>query len=127
MKTHPPLNLKWLFFSFKGRIARQSYVLAQIFLLIILVFIVRQIVLVENENDPKFWQWGLVLFAALILSTYCSLTITVKRLHDLNLPWIAVVLLFVPMLNFILFIFLLAKPSFPQTNEYGDPPFGKAD
>lgn len=127
MKNSPPLNLKWLFFSFKGRIARQSYILAQLFLLIVLILIARQITLIETDTDPRYWQLGLVLLVALLVSAYSSVAIVIKRLHDLNLPWIVVVLLFVPMLNFFLFIFLFAKSSFPQKNEYGEPPFGKAD
>lgn len=123
MKNHPPLNLKWLFFSFKGRIARQSFILAQVFLLTILILIIRQIILIGDGANPQIGQWGLVLLVALIFSVYCSLATAIKRLHDLNLPWIALALLFLPMLNMALILYLMCKSSFPDANEHGEPPF----
>lgn len=127
MKNNPPLNLKWLFFSFKGRIARQSFILAQLLLLIVLIFIIRQIVIIEIEDDPRLWKWGLVLLIALLGSAYCSLTLGVKRLHDLNLPWITVLLIFVPFLNTLFILFLMIKPSYSQKNEHGNLPFGNSN
>lgn len=126
MKNNSPLTLKWLFFSFKGRIARQSFIMAQLFLLIVLIFLTYQIVLIDNENAPRAVLWALTLFAALFVSAFSSLTLGVKRLHDLNLPWIAVVCIFIPFLNMLFILFLMAKSSYPKANEHGAPPFGQA-
>lgn len=126
MKNYPPLTLKWLFFSFKGRIARQSFILAQLFLLIVLIFLTYQIVLIDNDNHPRSIMWALALLVALIISAFSSLALGVKRLHDLNLPWLLVLIIFVPYINTLFILYLMIKSSYPKANDHGRPPFGKA-
>lgn len=121
-KTPP---LKWLFFSFKGRIARQSYILAQIFLLILQFFVIWQLVR-AGEDENRLALWGLVYIALGALTIWAGLALVAKRLHDLDLPAALLIMLFIPPINWLFMIFLMAMPSSRKTNQHGPPPFQAA-
>ena len=116
------LTLPWLFFSFKGRIARQSFIFSIIFIQLLFGFVVYQIVKAGEDQD-RLALWGLVFIALAGGAFFSSLALTVKRLHDLDLPWPLVVLQFVPPINWLFIIFLMAAPSKQVTNRHGPPPF----
>lgn len=116
------LSLKWLFFSFKGRIARQSYILSIIFMQILFVLVVYQIVQAKG-NEDRLAFWGLVFIALAGVAFWSGLALSVKRLHDLSLPWPLVILQFIPPILWFFILFLMAMPSKQETNEHGPPPF----
>ena len=60
---HKGPSLKWLFFSFTGRIARQSYILSQIFILALQFLILWQIAKAA-DNKSLDALWGLVFIRA---------------------------------------------------------------
>ena len=121
MAAQPP-SLKWLFFGFKGRIARQSYALAMLFLILPQFIIVYQVALNEgNEGTSSFW--ALMLMAVGFLALWSTIALTVKRLHDLNVTaWLAI-LAFIPTISWIFVVILMFIPSKPVENEHGPPPF----
>ena len=116
------LSLKWLFFSFKGRIARQSYILSIIFMQILFGLVVYQIVRAEG-NEDKLALWGLIFIALAGAAFWSGLALSVKRLHDLDLPWPLVILQFIPPIMWFFILFLMVMPSKQETNEHGPPPF----
>ncbi|MCF6322644.1 MAG: DUF805 domain-containing protein, partial [Rhizobiaceae bacterium] len=59
------------------------------------------------------------------LAAWVLLAMTIKRLNDLNLPALAAIGLFFPMVSILFVILLMALPGFDQTNEHGPPPFPK--
>ena len=117
-------SLAWLFFSFKGRIARQSYALSIFFLLLPQMVAILQ--LVRNEgNQGALALWMLVLMGVVLCSFWSILAIVVKRLHDLGATgWLAL-LVFFPTINWIFMLILAVIPSSQQVNQYGPPPFAK--
>ena len=122
MKDNPTLT--WLFFSFKGRIARQSYILSIVFIQILFFVIIYQIVLAE-ENENKLAFLGLVFIGLAATAFWSGLALSVKRLNDLDLPWVLVGLLFFPPITWVFTIFLMAMPSKQEVNRHGPPPFPK--
>ncbi|MEM9331303.1 MAG: DUF805 domain-containing protein [Pseudomonadota bacterium] len=117
-------SLAWLFFSFKGRIARQSYALSIFFLVLPQIIVVLQIV--RNEgNDGALALWVLALLGVVVASFWSILAIVVKRLHDLGVTgWLAL-LVFFPTINWIFMLVLAVIPSNQQVNQYGPPPFAE--
>ena len=116
------VGLSWLFFSFKGRIARQSFALSVVFLLIMLGLVVYQIVLASDDGSLLAF-WGLVFMALSIALLWSILALSVKRLNDLGRPPIALVAFFIPMVNWVFILYLMFAPSIDETNEHGAPPF----
>lgn len=126
MRRYSTPDLKWLFFSRRGRIARQSYILAAIFLMLAIALILVQLVKAAN-TESVMALWGLVLLIAGLLCTYCFAALSIKRLNDLSLPWYFVIALFVPTINYIFIGFMMFMSSKQETNEHGPPPFPKTN
>lgn len=117
-------TLSWLFFSFKGRIARQSFILGIVFLLFPQLLVVIQMVRADESGKPEQLAfWFLLLLVLLALSLWSSLALTVKRLHDLSLPGALAILAIFSGINLVFFVFLAAMPSKSELNEHGSPPF----
>ncbi len=120
--TAQTLSLKWLFFSFKGRIARQSYILSIIFIQVLFGLVVYRIIR-AGEDENQLALWGLVFIALAAISFWCGLALSIKRIHDLGLPWPLVILQFIPPIMWFFILFLMVMPSKQETNEHGPPPF----
>jgi len=123
MEELPP-SLRWLFFSFKGRIARQSFILGFLFLLFPQILVVIQMIRADDAGKPEVLAfWFLVLLGLLLVSFWSSLALAVKRLHDLSLPGALAILAIFSGINLVFFVFLAVMPSKQDTNEHGSPPF----
>lgn len=125
----PKPTLRWLFFSFRGRIARQSFGFAYLFILVLLGLAVYQSVQGVNavqagRTDGRLVFAGFLSMAVMAFGLWSVLALSVKRLHDINLPAALVLMLFIPVLTFLVIVYLMARPSHPKANEHGPPPFG---
>ena len=117
-------GLLWLFFGFTGRIARQSYLLAILFQIILFSLSVYWAV-AAGEDKARLTFAGFAFIAVAFFNLLSSLALTVKRLNDIDLPWPLAVLIFVPGVNVMLILFLALRESHPETNRHGPPPFGR--
>lgn len=121
MSTPAP-TLSWLFFSFKGRIARRSFIFSILFLLLPQILIVVQ--MVRNEGNPgALTGLVLIMFCLWACTLWSLFAITTKRLPDLGVTGALSLLAFFPAVSWIFFLALSILPSSSQTNEYGPPPF----
>lgn len=111
-------SLTWLFFGWSGRLGRLPYALGWAFWLMLLSAALTRIVVVPKE-DPSFVLWSLVFFAVAIASTASSLLMTVKRLHDMNLPVPLIICLFVPAISFFALLAFMLWPGTGRPNEHG--------
>jgi uncharacterized membrane protein YhaH (DUF805 family) len=117
-------GLLWLFFSFKGRIARQSFALGAGFLLLPQIFIILQIIKAdETDQSGELALWGLVLLICAAATLWSVIVLHVKRLHDLDLHGAFAFIAMLSGINLVFFIFLACTPSKPETNKHGPPPF----
>lgn len=97
--------------SFKGRINKLDYsltVFSIMFIVNLLSYIKGYYVFIDSIYYFISFMSCWVLFAA-----------TIKRLHDINLNGIFSLILFIPIVNLILVIFLFFKSSYFYNNIYG--------
>lgn len=121
--NHPAPGLGWLFFSLQGRIARQSYILSQVVMVLALFAVTLQIVK-AGQDQALLAFWGLVFMGVALVLAWCMFALTVKRLHDIGMPGILAVILFVPGIQWFWLLFLMVMPGNPHANDHGPPPFG---
>lgn len=115
-------TLTWLFFGFRGRIARKSYILSVLFLLLPQFIMLGQMVQ-NSQNSTALVFWFLVWITTVVATLWSLFALAVKRLHDLGVTgWLALIILF-PTINWIFLLALAFVPSKQETNEWGPPPF----
>lgn len=69
----------------------------------------------------------LAVYIILPLSIFLSLSLTIRRLHDFGRSGLLYLLYFIPVLNFIFFLYLLFKEGNKGVNKYGEQPDLKRD
>ena len=114
-------NLTWLFFGWSGRLSRAPFALGWAFWLMLLSAALARIMIVPKE-DPAFLFWGFVFFGVALVSTVSTLMMTIKRLHDMNLPLALIICLFIPAISFFALIAFMVWPGTPGPNDYGRLP-----
>ena len=114
-------NLTWLFFGWSGRLSRAPFALGWAFWLMLLSAALARIMIVPKE-DPSFLLWAFVFFGVAIASTVSSIMMTIKRLHDMNLPVPLIICLFIPAISFFALIAFMVWPGTPGPNDYGRLP-----
>nr|WP_298105295.1 DUF805 domain-containing protein [uncultured Shinella sp.] len=114
-------SLTWLFFGWSGRLSRAPFALGWAFWLMLLSAALTQIVMVPKE-DPSFLFWSFVFVGVGIASTISSILLTIKRLHDMNLPVALIICLFIPAISFFALIAFLVWPGTNGANDYGRVP-----
>jgi uncharacterized membrane protein YhaH (DUF805 family) len=111
----------WFFFGWSGRISRLPYALGWAFWLMLLSASLTRIIIVPKD-DPSFLLWSFVFLGAAIVSTISSIMLTIKRLHDMNLPVPLIICLFIPAISFFALLVFLVWPGTRGPNEYGHLP-----
>jgi uncharacterized membrane protein YhaH (DUF805 family) len=119
-------TVRWVLFGFRGRIARQSYILGQFFMLSLFAIVVARILAVEGDEDATAF-WGLAFIVLGAVSIWSSFAMTVKRLHDIGQPGALSLITLVPWIGVIFVIALMFWPSKPEANKFGPPPFDPPD
>ena len=114
-------SLTWLFFGWSGRLSRAPFALGWAFWLMLLSAALTQIIVVPKE-DPSFLFWSFVFVGVGIASTVSSILLTIKRLHDMNLPVPLIICLFIPAISFFALIAFLVWPGTNGANDYGRVP-----
>lgn len=120
-------SFKKFFFSSDARIGRQEFFFrafiplsTMLFLSIALFKLINLLKITFEINTPII----LTLYAsvaALYVIVFYFITITsIKRFHDINASGLWVIILFLPVLNFIGLIILLFVKSRNENNRYGD-------
>jgi uncharacterized membrane protein YhaH (DUF805 family) len=114
-------RLIWLFFRFKGRVARAAYFLAGLFLAIVQAFLLYRFTLTP-EGTQASETWAALFWLSFLVSVWSNVALGVKRLHDIDRPGLYAVALFIPVLSIIAFVGLCLMPGTPGPNRYGDQP-----
>lgn len=111
-------SLTWLFFGWSGRLSRVPFALGWGFWLMLLSASLARIIIVPKE-DPSFLFWSFVFVGMAIVSTISSIMLTVKRLHDMNVPVPLIICLFIPAISFFALFAFLVWPGTDGPNENG--------
>jgi uncharacterized membrane protein YhaH (DUF805 family) len=112
-------QLFWLFFRFSGRVSRAAYFLAGLLLAVIQVFLLYRFTLVPQDSAQGQF-WALAFWAAVLISVWSNIALSVKRLHDLDKPGIIAATLFIPVISIAAFLLLCIFPGTPGPNRYGE-------
>lgn len=127
-------QLFWYAFRLKGRISRTAYLLGYMLIVVAQLWcfyrIMRAAPGMSAEEllqrlmsgvpaNPGQLFWMEVLTVVALASILPTVAITVKRLHDINLPGIGAVAAFIPPINLMTFFVLCAWPGTPGPNKYG--------
>lgn len=107
----------WLFFSPSGRAGRQVFILGWLFWMMVNSYTLAKAVLHHEDDNPSVW--GLIFLVTALFSFVSAIMLTVKRLHDVGLPGLIAVLMFVPVLSLIILFGLCVWPSNSGENAFG--------
>ena len=116
----PMSNIKDLFLSARGRISASEYVVSVV-LLIILSPILAFLLVVISAILPNVLK--VIVFAAFfVLVIWSCFALIIKRLHDRGHGDGWALLCLVPVVNVMLFFYLIFCKSVPRTNRFGRCP-----
>ena len=105
------------YFNFKTRASRSEYWYFILFLFIVSIALTI-VDLAMNGPGGKF-----LLNTIFSLATFIpSLSVLVRRLHDIGRSGWYVLLVFIPLVGIIILIYWACQPSAPQPNAYGPAP-----
>lgn len=109
-----------LFVTTNGRLNRKSLIYRWLFLSLVfgVINILFQLLGMLTVSFP-FYILQLVLG---IVSTICCITMAIRRFHDMNKQGLWVLLLFIPLLNFFVSLFLIGCKGNIGPNDYGPDP-----
>ena len=108
----------WLFFGFSGRISRAAYLLAGMLMLVVVLFLVYRMAQAQAAGASGA-LWETLLSGVFIASLWAQAALGAKRMHDLGRPGLFAAMLFVPLLNIVVFAALCILPGNPGANQYG--------
>lgn len=118
-------TFKEMFLTTKGRLNRKPYILRGI-LLGILSSVLSNVMEVMSESDSLVMNLlTLVLFAAIIALCVLSVMLVIRRWHDLGKSGWFTLLLFVPLANLFVGIYLWVKKGDEGPNQYGEDPLAQ--
>ncbi len=100
---------------YRGRIGRKNYILGGI-----LIFIATALTMLLVGA-------GVLAGLAWLVSTYLTLSLHVRRLHDINQSGWLVLIFLIPLINFFFWLWLIFAPTKDKENEHGKNTDGKTD
>lgn len=130
-RQHTQIQIKDNPLSFYGRFGRLSYIAWNGFFNLIFFFSIITISLVigifnfsTQSLDSNFINaltgfGGFGFLIVFILYTYFNIVITARRFHDMNLSAWWMLLFFIPIVNFVLFFFLILVSGTHGSNRFG--------
>lgn len=111
----------WLFFSVSGRVGRAAFFLGGLLVAVVQAFPLYRFLL-SPEGSPESVMWSMLALIAFVASLWSNIALAVKRLHDLDKPGLAALILFVPVISLVVFLVLCLFPGQPGPNRYGRHP-----
>ena len=118
------LRLLWVFTSVNGRIGRQVYWLAWIFVNCLAAIVLAQYI--QIVADPESGRMMIepppnrIYALIMAVSTPFIIVISVKRLHDLNASGLFAIALLFPLIGLVATILLGILPGKPGPNRFGE-------
>ncbi len=120
LPTPPPVDVHtfiWLFFRFDGRVGREVYWLAILFLPAIVGL--TGPFSVDPATGEVAMSFGPIQSFILAVTTISSIAVSMKRLHDLDMTGLFAIGLLVFPISVILTLWLGVRKGKDQPNKYG--------
>lgn len=120
-------NLFWMFFSFYGRASRAEYWWAQLSLLAVFILVIAVLNSTGGFDAPDgATGFAIVtLIASVQIIWFFGICVAVKRLHDMGRPGGMAVLMFVPILGAMFWLYTGFVKGNPGENKYGPSPHSR--
>lgn len=106
-------------FGFGGSVGRAVYGLGVLFVLLVLAAVVRATLLAPEDSDA-YWIMGLVFIVTGVAGCWSVAVLSVKRLRDLGLPPVLVVIGLFPAIAWIGMLFLATAPGRSNKRDAAD-------
>ena len=116
----PDNDIKGMFLRYDNRLNRKRYILRSITVAVaVIVIAIILSVIAEKLGSGAIAALGILVCALPIIPAF---TLSIRRLHDLNRPAWWCIGFFIPMVNFVLGIYLLFFRGTKGPNQYGPNP-----
>lgn len=109
---------RWFFFQFGGRISRVPYFLGFMLLSIVQAFPFYRFMLVDPAS-PAGSAWSLMFLFVFFPSVFTLFALTAKRLHDFGRNGIEAIVVALPVISVIAFVYYCLRPGDDGPNAYG--------
>ena len=114
------MNVKEILFSFKGRINRAKFLIYMFFIQLLFIMFVFLIYYFYKYNLSIVSE--ILSIVASIFGIWTSLALYIKRWHDLDKSGWWILLIFIPIINLLVFIYLSIKKGTEGSNRFGKDP-----
>ena len=111
-------EIKGIFFDHSGRISASTYTSSMALVLFYYVFVQYILIpyIVQPLCGPLTPVFAFLLLISFFIAGYGCLVASIQRLHDLDYSGYTSLLSFIPIVNFILFLFLIFKTGQQEDN-----------
>lgn len=111
-----------------GRWNRQKYIIFTFwYFLIFLIAALLAIIVTQITQDIGSTLFAIIVMFYIFHSVYCNIVWAGKRFHDLGQSAWLVLLLFIPLINIWVYIYILFFPGTPWENSFGPDPLASQD
>ena len=112
-------TMKYIYFSHRGRISSSTFItyVAFLFFLSAISYFILLPICVFLPTAMKL----LAIIGYVVALTYSTFMLFVKRLHDLNHSGWFSLILYLPVVNFFLLLYLAFRRGLPVENQFGYP------
>jgi uncharacterized membrane protein YhaH (DUF805 family) len=107
--------------KYPGRLSRKNFALGSLYLIIVTLLLG-----IVDSLSPNNILFDLLFILAYLAGFAFLLWLYVFRLHDLDKSGWFSLLIFIPIVDFIFFIYLLFKKGSEESNKYGAPNVGES-
>ena len=122
---NPEPTVRWVLFSWRGRLGRKSYLWAAALLLIAQIYLFTTAAGLDANLESHMMPLGFSSIALWLVSAWALFAMTIKRLHDIDWSPKLAIAIFLPLVSLIFLVAMMMIPGSQQTNAHGPPPFPK--
>ena len=116
----PDNDIKGMFLRYDNRLNRKRYILRSITVAVaVIVIAIILSVIAEKLGSGAIAALGILVSALPIIPAFM---LSIRRLHDLNRPGWWCIGFFIPMINFVLSIYLIFFKGTKGPNQFGPDP-----
>ena len=121
----PDNDIKGMFLRYDNRLNRKRYILRSITVAVAVIVIAINLSVIANKLGSRaIAALGILVSALPIIPAFM---LTIRRLHDLNRPAWWCIGFFIPMVNFVLSIYLVFFKGTKGHNQFGPDPLSSKE